>query len=159
MADQVVALDQQATRATAQPLDRADLTSFADEEQDVVSRLRRTRAATRNERHANTIARTALLAAHDADIEALHALADTMRTSGLDLAGVIAQLDSIVATARNQRAAGNRDDDLAGLGGAVQQALGSLQGSVEAAARDRDAKKTSLDGAIAEVKEVQRAAP
>lgn len=157
--DQVTALDQRAARANAQPLDRADLTSFADEEQDVVSRLRRTRAATRNERYANTTARSALLTGHDADIEALHALADTMRTSGLDLTGVVAQLDSIVTTARNQRAAGNRADDLAGLAGQVRQALGALAASAEAAARDRDVKKTALDAAIVEVTEVQRAAP
>lgn len=161
--DQLGALDARAARLLAQPLDRPGLTAMSDEEQAEVSRLRAQRATTRADRFAVSGWRGGILAAHDATIDSLPPISAALHTwndpAYPDPPGVATQLDALVATARQQRGATTRTDDLADLTAELQRVVGRLQTTVGVATSDRDAKYASLQQAIATVKQVNADAP
>ena len=155
-------LDERAARVLA-PLDIDDLAAFADEEQVDVSRLRQQRAATRATRHTVSLQRDGILADHDAGIEALAALASAMHQwtdstipDPLQLAG---SLDAIVTSARTQRGAVPRADDLAGMTTPVLAVLDRLQADVAQATARSNQAAAALQAAIDAVQAVNEEAP
>jgi len=155
-------LDERAARVLA-ALDIDDLAAFADEEQVDVSRLRQQRAATRATRHTVSLQRDGILADHDAGIEALAALASAMHQwtdstipDPLQLAG---SLDAIVTSARTQRGAVPRADDLAGMTTPVLAVLDRLQADVAQATARSNQAAAALQAAIDAVQAVNEEAP
>jgi hypothetical protein len=156
-------LDERAARVLATPLDADDLAAFADEEQVDVSRLRQQRAVTRATRHTVSVQRDGILADHDAGIEALAALASAMHqwtdSTIPDPPQLAGSLDAIVTSARTQRGAMPRADDLAGLTTPVQAVLDRLQADVAQATARSNQAAAALQAAIAAVDTVNQEAP
>ncbi len=141
----------------------ADLTAFGDAEQVEIATLRRRRAGLRADRYAAIVAREQLLAAHDSTIEtvaalasALHGWSDSILTDPPQIAVV---LDGIVQTARAQRAAEPRADDLPGLTAQLRAALDRLQSTTTLATQERDAASGALQDAIAQIASANSEAP
>jgi hypothetical protein len=155
---QIAELDARVARLLAEPLDRAGLTTMADQEQAEVARLRRVRAQARHDRYAAATSRAALLTDHDGSVAAIAPLAAALRgwadAAYPDPPQVAAALEALAANAASQATATTRADDLAALTAQVRAALERLQRTVDAAGHDRDAKYQTLQAARESVAKV-----
>jgi trimeric autotransporter adhesin len=160
---QIADLDVRAAIATADPLNREALNTFADQEQAQVSQLRTQRAQRRADRYTATQQRLAILVAHDATIDALPPFLAQLRgwtnTGYPGPASAAAGLDALIQSARQQRTAPNRADDLPGLTGQLRNVFVNLQSSVDAAARDLVDRQRALDAAILTLATVTKQGP
>jgi hypothetical protein len=160
---QIADLDMRAAIATADPLNREVLNAFADQEQVQISQLRTQRAQRRADRYTVTQQRLAILVTHDATIDALPPFLAQLRgwtnTAYPGPASAAAGLDALIQSARQQRTAPSRADDLSALTGQLRNVFVNLQSSVDAAARDLVSRQQAVDTAMSTLATVTRQGP
>ncbi|MFI7602522.1 hypothetical protein [Actinoplanes sp. NPDC049681] len=160
----LAALDAREARLLAEPLDRTDLQSAADDELTAYLGLRRGRRVQLDRRLAARTARAAVLTASDATAEELAVVHDDIRSwpelgNVPGLAAAAGLLADIIARSRAQRATppDSRDDDLAAVTAHLTAVVQILADTVAKADAQRDAARARLDALTAQLREHQAA--
>lgn len=151
--EQIAALDVREHRMQ----DRTDM-AIADAELFNLTSGRRIRHELYEDRAGAAASRAGALAAHDATIEELFALRETIaKWPGYgrypSLAGVVAALDAVVAASRvqRQRPAAQRTDNLVEVGRVLDAQLTTLRRVVQQASDERTGAEAALQTARAEL--------
>ena len=165
VADRIDELDARQARILTEPPDRAELTSIADQEQVAIQSLRHDRRQLMTDRKGLRDQRAAVLAAHDAAMDATGLLATEMTGwSDPDYPEPRQQAAALrpqVAASLAGRAlpSGRRTDDLTGTAATLAAAADALQASAARASGARDAAAARLQIAIDTVNTVASDAP